>query len=66
MSGRGWWMLNNTVVPMAPRPDSMSTTLAAFVLSRPVVGSSRNMMPGLINNSVAILTRRFSPPDNPR
>ena len=28
MSGRGWWMLNNTVVPMGAETDSMSTTLA--------------------------------------
>mmetsp|Transcript_5561 Transcript_5561/g.18689 ORF Transcript_5561/g.18689 Transcript_5561/m.18689 type:complete len:275 (+) Transcript_5561:1428-2252(+) len=44
----------------------MSTTFAAFVLSKPVVGSSKNMMPGLIKSSVAMLTRRFSPPDKPR
>mmetsp|Transcript_2861 Transcript_2861/g.11015 ORF Transcript_2861/g.11015 Transcript_2861/m.11015 type:complete len:85 (-) Transcript_2861:1846-2100(-) len=59
-------MLSNTVVPIAPRPDRISTTLAAFVLSSPVVGSSRNIMPGLIKSSVAMLTRRFSPPDKPR
>ena len=43
----------------------MSTTLAAFVLSRPVVGSSRNMRPGHMSSSTPMLTRRFSPPDSP-
>jgi len=44
----------------------MSTTFAAFVESNPVVGSSRNIMPGDMRSSVAMETRRFSPPDRPR
>ena len=44
----------------------MSTTFAAFVLSSPVVGSSRNINPGDVRSSVAMDTRRFSPPLNPR
>mmetsp|Transcript_25122 Transcript_25122/g.62873 ORF Transcript_25122/g.62873 Transcript_25122/m.62873 type:complete len:301 (-) Transcript_25122:2148-3050(-) len=59
-------MLNTTVTSMLPSPERMSTTLAALVLSSPVVGSSRNMIPGLVSSSVAMLTRRFSPPLSPR
>jgi len=55
-----------TLIPASRlRPEMMSTTLAAFVLSRPVVGSSRNMRPGHMSSSTPMLTRRFSPPDSP-
>ena len=59
-------MLSTTVTPMDPSPLRMSTTFAALVLSSPVVGSSRNMIPGLVSNSVAMETLRFSPPLSPR
>ena len=59
-------MLSTTVTPMDPKPLRMSTTFAAFVLSNPVVGSSKNMIPGLVSSSVAMDTRRFSPPLSPR
>ena len=35
MSGRGWWMVMMTVTPAEARPDRMSTTLAALLLSSP-------------------------------
>mmetsp|Transcript_8362 Transcript_8362/g.30571 ORF Transcript_8362/g.30571 Transcript_8362/m.30571 type:complete len:341 (+) Transcript_8362:934-1956(+) len=66
MSGRGWWIESRIVTPSAPRPARMSTTFAALVASRPVVGSSRNITPGLVRSSVATLTLRFSPPLSPR
>ena len=54
------------MTPMDPSPLRMSTTFAALVLSSPVVGSSRNMIPGLVSSSVAMETLRFSPPLSPR
>ena len=65
-SGLGWWMLSTTVTPWSPSAARMSTTLAALVLSKPVVGSSRNMMAGDVRSAVAMDTRRFSPPLSPR
>ena len=59
-------MLITTVTPTLPSAARMSTTLAALELSRPVVGSSRNMIPGLVRSSAAMETRRFSPPLSPR
>jgi len=59
-------MLSTTVTPPSPSAARMSTTLAALVLSSPVVGSSRNMMAGDVSSSVAMETRRFSPPLSPR
>ena len=59
-------MLSSTVTPVRDNPLRMSTTFAAFVLSNPVVGSSKNMIPGLVSSSVAMDTRRFSPPLSPR
>eukprot|EP00983_Pelagomonas_calceolata_P046106 1140006-Pelagomonas_calceolata.AAC.5 len=41
----------------------ISTTRAALVESRPVVGSSSSSSPGAHSSSIAMLTRRFSPPD---
>jgi len=35
MSGRGWWMVIMTVTPAEARPDRMSTTLEALLLSKP-------------------------------
>ncbi len=35
MSGRGWWMVMMTVTPAEARPDRMSTTLEALLLSKP-------------------------------
>mmetsp|Transcript_4797 Transcript_4797/g.16526 ORF Transcript_4797/g.16526 Transcript_4797/m.16526 type:complete len:224 (+) Transcript_4797:903-1574(+) len=59
-------MLSSTVTPAPARAPIVSTTLAALVLSSPVVGSSRKRMPGLVRSSVPMLTRRFSPPLRPR
>ena len=59
-------MLSSTVTPARDNPLRMSTTFAALVLSSPVVGSSRNMIPGLVSSSVAMETLRFSPPLSPR
>jgi len=39
--------------------------MAAFVLSSPVVGSSRNTSPGVCRSSMPMLTRLFSPPEIP-
>mmetsp|Transcript_8087 Transcript_8087/g.27780 ORF Transcript_8087/g.27780 Transcript_8087/m.27780 type:complete len:107 (+) Transcript_8087:1239-1559(+) len=66
MSDRGCWMLRITLIPPSPSCASAPTMVAAFVLSRPVVGSSRNKMRGLCRSSLATLTRFFSPPEMPR
>mmetsp|Transcript_9770 Transcript_9770/g.32241 ORF Transcript_9770/g.32241 Transcript_9770/m.32241 type:complete len:221 (+) Transcript_9770:3154-3816(+) len=66
-SGRGWWMLNKTVTfPCRCNSQSKSTTVDAFALSSPVVGSSRNRIAGEVRSSHAIETRLRSPPDKPR
>mmetsp|Transcript_13070 Transcript_13070/g.36690 ORF Transcript_13070/g.36690 Transcript_13070/m.36690 type:complete len:100 (-) Transcript_13070:2469-2768(-) len=59
-------MLRITLIPFSARDARASTIVAAFVLSKPVVGSSRNRMLGLCSNSLATLTRFFSPPEIPR
>ena len=66
MSDRGWWILITTVVPFEATRDMIRTTLMALLLSRPVVGSSRNSNAGQASNSDAMETRRFSPPEIPR
>jgi hypothetical protein len=43
-----------------------STTVNAVMLSKPLVGSSRNITEGSWMMSTAMLTRRFSPPERPR
>ena len=45
-SGRGWWMVIRTAVPVWVRDASMSTTLAALVLSKPVQASSSKLLAG--------------------
>jgi len=40
MSGRGWWMVMMTVTPAEARPDRMSTTLEALLLSKPAAAST--------------------------
>jgi len=52
-------------MPCLPKDARTSTIVAAFVLSRPVVGSSRNKIRGQWRSSLATLTRFFSPPDIP-
>mmetsp|Transcript_2513 Transcript_2513/g.9702 ORF Transcript_2513/g.9702 Transcript_2513/m.9702 type:complete len:242 (-) Transcript_2513:1357-2082(-) len=58
-------MLSKTVTPRSPSPARISTTLFAFVLSNPVVGSSRNKTLGDVSKAHAIETRLFSPPARP-
>jgi len=41
-------------------------TVFAVLASSPVVGSSRNKMPGDVISSMPMLTRLRSPPDTPR
>jgi len=41
-------------------------TALAVLASSPVVGSSRNKMPGLMMSSIPIFVRFRSPPDTPR
>mmetsp|Transcript_17604 Transcript_17604/g.36015 ORF Transcript_17604/g.36015 Transcript_17604/m.36015 type:complete len:120 (+) Transcript_17604:2644-3003(+) len=59
-------MLRTMIMPCSPRDANTSTIVAALVLSRPVVGSSKNKIRGLCSSSLATLTRFFSPPEIPR
>ena len=61
----GWWMVQMTVLPWLASLLSVSTTVAAMKLSRPEVGSSQNMMLGLVNTSLASDSLFLCPPDIP-
>lgn len=50
------------VWPRAARQDMWSMMFSAAKASRPVVGSSKNMMLGLAISEHDMLSRRFSPP----
>ena len=58
----GWCMLTHTIRP--PRASSVSVRMiwAAVCESRPLVGSSRKRMLGLVTSSIPMLALRCSPP----
>jgi len=58
-------MVHTTVLPSAQSLTMNLMTLCAALESRPLVGSSRMRMLGLDSSSMAMLRRRFWPPDSP-
>ena len=64
-SGRGWWMVMMTVTPADAKPDRMSTTRAALLLSSPAQSltdfaseNNSNAVPVAKAESARILYRR--------
>ena len=62
MAARGWCTEAMMVWPRAARHDMWSMMFSAAKASKPVVGSSRNIMLGLAISEHDMLSRRFSPP----
>jgi hypothetical protein len=58
-------MVDTIVLPAFDRLFSALITFKAVVESRPVVGSSKNIIDGLISNSTPIDVLFFYPPDIP-
>mmetsp|Transcript_57621 Transcript_57621/g.132311 ORF Transcript_57621/g.132311 Transcript_57621/m.132311 type:complete len:192 (-) Transcript_57621:143-718(-) len=58
-------MVATTVRPCEARNDMMPTTSSAIAESRPVVGSSKKRIGGLVMSARPMLTRFFWPPEMP-
>ena len=63
ISEDGWWIVVTTILPESVYLFSNLITFSAECTSRPVVGSSRNNIVGLNNNSIPIQSLFISPPD---
>mmetsp|Transcript_6253 Transcript_6253/g.21979 ORF Transcript_6253/g.21979 Transcript_6253/m.21979 type:complete len:266 (-) Transcript_6253:423-1220(-) len=62
----GWWMLIITMRPAPATECSSTTSPEARWASSPEVGSSRSSTLGSVTSSMAMLSRRRSPPEMPR
>ena len=62
----GWWMVTITERPSSARSRIRCMTSVLIAESRPDVGSSKNMIRGLLRRPMPIETRFFSPPEMPR
>lgn len=54
------------VLPFNAKSFKVEMTLQAVALSKPVVGSSKKIRLGLVNNSTPIEVLFLSPPETPR
>lgn len=61
----GWWIVATTVLPVFANLLRVWTTCRAVVESKPVVGSSKKIIEGLISNYTPIDVLFFSPPETP-
>lgn len=65
ISELGWWMVEITLTPLLLKDFNNSITYKEVELSRPVVGSSKKIMAGLVSNSTPIEVLFLSPPEIP-
>ena len=65
MSILGWWIVHTTVRPVSTVFRTVRITMAAARASRPLVGSSMNIMEGLATSSTAIVNLFLCSVDNP-
>lgn len=61
----GWWIVETIVLPDFAILFKNCIRCKEVVESNPVVGSSKNIIEGLVSNSTPIDTLLFYPPDTP-